>query len=54
MVNLMLTGRAVSNTFDGDIVLEGEGRGGGSTTLKGIQKRSVVQQKSSQLTTAYQ
>ncbi len=42
MVNLMLTGRAVSNTFDGTMTLEGEGEGGASTVLKGVTRRCDV------------
>jgi hypothetical protein len=35
MVNLLLTGRAVSNVFDGDKQLDG-------MALKGIQQRSTI------------
>ncbi len=41
MVNLMLSGRAVSNTFDGTTVLDG-GEGGGGAVLRGIRRRCDV------------
>ena len=44
MVNLLLVGKAASNTFDDDMVLDGGGGGSSRTVLKGIPFRFVCSQ----------
>ena len=48
MVNLLLVGKAASNTFDDDMVLDGGG-GSSRTVLKGIPFRYAVNIKSRML-----
>ena len=42
LVNLLLTGRAVSNTFNDNVILDSGSAHGDSVTLKGLSGRSEV------------